>query len=106
MNATWYMTAPDMSVTILQTEAEQALETFDFYDWDKLEQGMPAGSKDTSGNPIDRHNQDVRRLVLAECLAHARGALGEGTTQMNNPHFRHMIDTLLNGFDTMKANAK
>ncbi|ASR83982.1 hypothetical protein SEA_SWENSON_2 [Arthrobacter phage Swenson] len=98
------MLAPDGSFHFIDSHIEYALELFDYYGWESLEAGMPAGALDTAGVPIDRHNRNVRIMVLAGCVGFTHhGCTDEGTNKgiamLDNPYYEKLINTLLDMFD-------
>lgn len=97
-------TAPDLSVTITEEEANWAWFMFARFDWDLIESKLPAGQTDTAGNPVNRNNQNLRLMVMANCaLAHRLGpekSMPEAERLLDNPTFRIMVEKLLETFDT------
>lgn len=99
-------TAPDLSVTITEEEADWAWHMFKLFDWDLFESKVPAGATDTDGQPTDRNNKHLRLLVMANCaLCHRLGpdkAEPEAMRLMNNPTFRIMVEKLLETYELFK----
>jgi len=96
----WW-TSPDLSITVTEPEALEAVHLFEFINWDMVEKAIdPPGARDAFGLPIDRHNPQVRLAMMAECLTNARGATaGTGMAQMDNKYFRFAVAALLEARD-------
>ncbi len=96
----FYMTAPDLSVTITENEAKLAFEVFDSFDWDLIEDSLPPNALDPDGVPINRNNRSLRLAVMAENVQLIRGdKSGKGISMMDNPHYEHLIEAMLDAFD-------
>jgi len=94
-----FWTAPDLSVSVTEREALEAVRLFEHLDWDTIEAGLPSGAT-TDGLPIDRDNPHVRQAFMAEALTRARGAPeGQGLDLMDNKYWRFAVSALLEARD-------
>jgi hypothetical protein len=96
-----FWTSPDLSVSVTEREALDAVHLFDFINWDLVESAIdPPGAKDAMGLPIDRDNHNVRLAMMAECLTNARNAdPGAGLALMDNKYWRFAVAALLEARD-------
>lgn len=96
-----FWTSPDLSVTVTEREALEAVRLFEFLNWDLVEDAIdPPGAVDSMGLPLDRHNPQVRLAMMAECLTNARRAQpGAGIGQMDNKYWRFAVAALLEARD-------
>ena len=99
-------TAPDLSVTITEEEADWAWGMFKTFNWDLLESLLTPGATETAGKPIDRDNHSLRLLIMANCaLCHRLGpekAQAEAERLMDNATFRFMVGQLLETYELFK----
>lgn len=97
-------TAPDLSISATGEEMALAWATLSHIDWDDMESRIPAGAVDAHGVTLDRNNRYLRLGILAESLNMSRrGKDGEGWTLMDNPHYRTLIESMLDAFDKSLA---
>jgi hypothetical protein len=103
-----FWTAPDLSVSVTEREALEAVHLFEFLNWDMVDGSIdPPGAVDAFGLPIDRHNPNVRLAMMAECLTNARGAeAGTGIAQMDNKYWRFAVAALLEARDRARLMAE
>ena len=103
-------TSPDLSITITEDEAIHAFTIYDNVDWDGLEAKIPMGQKDTAGNPVDRHNQNLKvGLMAAAAVDHRVGAtkaVDEASRLLNNPMFEQLILSMITAFETTRRPTK
>ena len=98
------LSSPDLSVSITDDEAARALSLFDGTDWDLLESRLPVDASDTSGEPLNRHNRNIRLMILAESVSFVRSApAGEGVDLMNNKYYEQYINALLDAYDSTQG---
>lgn len=98
----WW-TSPDLSVTLTEREAMDAIHLFELLNWDTVEADLKPGATSPSGEPLDRHNRNVRLALMAECLTNARDAKpGTGIALMDNHYWRHAVSALLEARDLAK----
>lgn len=101
-------TSPDLSITITEEEAVHAFQIYDHIDWDGVEAGIPADAKDTAGNPVDRHNQNLKVWMMASAAVTRRVGFDASTREasrlLGNPMFEQLIESMITAFEmTQKA---
>lgn len=96
-----YLTAPDLSVTVTDSDMARAFDMFHVFGWEEIESGLPAGATDTSGAPLDRNNRNIRLVAMAECIGVAKGEpFGTGYDRMDtNQHWRTLVSAALDAYD-------
>lgn len=98
---------PDGTLSLTPNQAEIIFDAYDHMDWADIESKVPAGARDTSGNLIDRHNLNIKKLVMGELLMLENFPREEAHNKFNfffthYPEVQTIVEVMITSFEDWK----